>query len=162
MERRLPRSLRYLLVAAAGGLLSAAVSHAAVDRSIAGIELDHTAAEVKRTLGEPDARIGAPSPFGRAVKYRYSDRHLTVTTERANKRVFSVFTRSTSERTDSGVGVGSTEDELRDGLAGERCGTRRGRLHFCFTSPTPGSHSIFRLRRGRVSSVELRKVAFEG
>ena len=165
MGRGLPRPLTLALAvtAAASGLLLASTSgaDAAVDKSIAGIELDFTAADVKRSLGEPDARIGAESPFGRTVKYRYRAEHLTVSMERASKRVFSVFTRSAAERTDTGVGVGSTEDELRDGLSEEQCGERRGRLHYCLTSPTSGSQSIFRLRRGRVSSVELRKVAFE-
>lgn len=164
MELGLPRALTcaVALAAAVSGVLPASIARGAVDRSIAGVEIDFTSGELKRTLGDAGARVGAPSPFGRAVRYRYPDRHLTVSTLRADKRVFSVFTRSSAERTDTGVGVGSTERELRDGLSGERCGTRRGSLHYCLTSADPGIQTIFRLRRERVSSVELRKVAFEG
>ena len=67
-----------------------------------------------------------------------------------------VFTTRPGERTARGVGVGSTEGEVRAKVAGVRCRTESGFRH-CFVGRfLPGRRiTDFHIRRGRVTSVEV-------
>jgi len=147
-----------LVAALALALAPAAGASVVPQRSLAGIEIDMSQRDVKLRLGTPDrVRHVEEFGFGDSRRHRYRARGLTVTIASDRHTVVSVFTRSAADRTRTGVGVGSTEKEMRRGLRGEECGKRGRVVGWCFTGGSSGIHTIFNLRDGRVSSVELRK-----
>ena len=112
------------LLAGVTALAPTAHARIAVNRSIAGIGLGMTAAEVRAKLGRPTldtVRDGA-----RNLVYRR--RLLVVTLVRG--RVVIVSTRSRRQRTRSGIGVGTSADVVRARLRGVRCGVKAG-VGFC-------------------------------
>jgi hypothetical protein len=146
-------------VRAAVAVLAFLVTAAAVSativpqRGIAGVRLEMTKAQVRATLGAPRSAVHGSNEFGSFTIYRY--RGLRVTFQ-GNRRVTDVFTTRPTERTARGVGVGSTEGQVRAKVAGVRCRTESGFRH-CFVGRfLPGRRvTDFRIKRGRVSSVHV-------
>jgi hypothetical protein len=145
-------------LAAASGfalLAFAAVASGAIvpQRGIAGVRLEMTKAQVRAVLGAPRRAVHGSNEFGSFTVYRY--RGLRVTFQ-GNRRVTDVFTTRRTERTARGVGVGSTEGQVRAKVAGVRCRTESGFRH-CFVGRfLPGRRiTDFHIRRGRVTSVEV-------
>jgi hypothetical protein len=144
-------------VAAALIVLLACVTAASAaivpQRGIAGVRLEMTKAQVRAVLGAPAAVVHGSNDFGSFTAYRY--RGLRVTFQ-GNRTVTSVFTTRTSERTAAGVGVGSTEGQVRAKVAGVRCRTEGGFRH-CFVGRfLPGKRvTDFRIKRGHVASVQV-------
>ena len=136
-------------------LAFAAVASAAIvpQRGIAGVRLEMTKAQVRAVLGAPRRAVHGSNEFGSFTVYRY--RGLRVTFQ-GNRRVTDVFTTRRTERTARGVGVGSTEGQVRAKVAGVRCRTESGFRH-CFVGRfLPGRRiTDFHIRRGRVTSVEV-------
>ena len=136
-------------------LAFAAVASAAIvpQRGIAGVRLEMTKAQVRAVLGAPRRAVHGSNEFGSFTIYRY--RGLRVTFQ-GNRRVTDVFTTRRTERTARGVGVGSTEGQVRAKVAGVRCRTESGFRH-CFVGRfLPGRRiTDFHIRRGRVTSVEV-------
>jgi hypothetical protein len=136
-------------------LAFAAVASAAIvpQRGIAGVRLEMTKAQVRAVLGAPRRAVHGSNEFGSFTIYRY--RGLRVTFQ-GNRTVTDVFTMRPGERTARGVGVGSTEAQVRARVAGVRCGTEPGFRH-CFVGRfLPGRRvTDFRIRRGHVTSVAV-------
>ena len=131
---------------------AAAVSAAIVpQRGIAGVRLAMTRPQVRAVLGAPAAVVHGSNEFGSFTVYRY--RGLRVTFQ-GDRTVTAIFTTRTTERTAAGVGVGSTEGQVRAKVAGVRCRTESGFRH-CFVGRfLPGKRvTDFRVKRGRVTSV---------
>ena len=99
------------------------------------------------------AAVHGRNEFGSFTVYRY--RGLRVTFQ-GNRTVTAILTTSASERTAAGVGVGSTEGQVRAKVAGVRCRTEAGFRH-CFVGRfLPGKRvTDFRIKRGRVTSVQV-------
>ena len=133
----------------------AAVASAAIvpQRGIAGVRLEMTKTEVRAVLGAPRRAVHGSNEFGSFTVYRY--RGLRVTFQ-GNRTVTSIFTTRAGERTAAGVGVGSTEGQVRAKVAGVRCRTESGFRH-CFVGRfLPGRRvTDFRIRRGHVTSVQV-------
>lgn len=145
-----------------GGLLTAglalgasAAAAAAIvpQRGIAGVSLGMSQARVRAVLGPPVRVVRGSNVFGRYTEFRY--RGLSVAFQ-GDTAATGIDTTRRRERTATGVGVGSTEAQVRRGVRGVRCRTELGRRH-CFVGRfLPGRRvTDFRLRRGRVVSITV-------
>ena len=136
-------------------LACAAVASAAIvpQRGIAGVRLAMTKAQVRATLGAPTSTTHGSNEFGSFTVYRYHGLRVTF---QGNRTVTDVFTTRTTERTARGVGVSSTEAQVRARVAGVRCRTEAGFRH-CFVGRfLPGRRiTDFRIKLGRVTSVDV-------
>ena len=136
-------------------LVGAAVASAAIvpQRGIAGVRLAMTRAQVRAVLGAPAAAVHGRNEFGSFTAYRY--RGLRVTFQ-GNRTVTALLATRASERTAAGVGVGSTEGQVRTKVAGVRCRTESGFRH-CFVGRfLPGRRvTDFRIKHGHVTSVDV-------
>lgn len=92
-------------------------------KSLSGIELGMSEAEVREARGEPQEVNHPQHPIaGESTEFRYG---LTYVTILPGSGVINVTTTSKRE-TYRGVGVGSTERALRAKVSGERCATEYG------------------------------------
>ena len=129
--------------------------------SIRGVKVGMTLTQVRERLGNPTSNRATRHPIlGLTRTLRYGQ--LTVSFDgRANTApVTAVVTESRADRTASGLGVGSTERQLRSGLKGLKCETelgyrtcvlgvlRPGRLVTDFSLSTSGR--VKRVTLGRV------------
>lgn len=129
--------------------------------SIRGVKVGMTLTQVRERLGNPTSNRATRHPIlGLTRTLRYGQ--LTVSLDgRANTApVTAVVTGSRADRTASGLGVGSTERQLRSGLRGLKCETslgyrtcvlgvlRPGRLVTDFSLSTSGR--VKRVTLGRV------------
>src|SRR5262245_41252082 len=84
-----------------------------VQRSIGGVKLQMTKAQVRAKLGRPmRVRVGT-NDFGTFVEKVY--KRVTVTFQ-SGDRVTNVRTTSPLEKTAGGVGVGSTKSQVNAGV----------------------------------------------
>jgi hypothetical protein len=146
--RRAPACAVVVAALAAAAPLDAKIL---VQRGIAGVQLRMTKAQVRSSLGTPTSIRSGRNEFGRYVQFVYP--RVTVSFQGAS-RATGLRTRSRLERTARGVGVGSTEAEVKAKVAGVHCRTESGFRHCFLGSFLPGRViTDFHIRRGRVSSV---------
>ena len=136
-------------------LVSAAAAAAAIEpqRGIAGVRLGMTKAQVRATLGAPRSAVHGSNEFGSFTVYRYRGLRITF---QGNRTLTDLFTTRPTERTARGVGVGSTEGQVRAKVAHVRCRSEAGLRH-CFVGRfLPGRRvTDFRIKHGRVTSVDV-------
>ena len=145
--------MRALAVAALGALALATGAGGAIvpQRSIAGVALGHTRAHVRATLGKPLSVRHGRNEFGAYTVFRY--RQVTVTFQ-GNAGATGLTTASRAQRTRKGVGVGSTEAQVKRGVRGVRCTTTASLRHCTLGRELPGRRvTDFVLRRGHVVRV---------
>ena len=139
-----------LSVAAVAALfVAAAPARAAIvaQRSIAGVTLELTKAQVRAKLGAPSRVRHGRSDFGAWTQFVYP--RVEVTFQGGNA-VTSLQTTSQKERTARGAHVGSTKAELLARVQGLKCET----AHCFLGSFTAGKRvTDFFLRRGRVTRI---------
>jgi hypothetical protein len=134
-------------------LPASALARIVPQRGIAGANLDMTQAQIRAALGEPD-KVGHPkSPiFGTYTTWYYGA--TTVDMFRTqDRKVFNVSTTAKSEKTSSGVGVGSTASAVKSGVKGARCDQKH-----CWVGRFEGGRKVtdFQLSaRGRVTRVTV-------
>jgi len=139
-----------LSVAAVAALfVAAAPARAAIvpQRSIAGVTLDLTKAQVRAKLDAPSRVRHGRNDFGAWTQFVYP--RVEVTFQGGNA-VTSLQTTSPKERTARGAHVGSTKAELLARVQGLKCET----AHCFLGSFTAGKRvTDFFLRRGRVTRI---------
>ncbi len=149
---------RALLGAVAAALALAAVAGATIvpQKGIAGVNLGMSKSAVRSLLGSPASAKHAKNDFGPCTQFRYAG---LVVTFQGNTSVTSVSTTRKSERTASGVGVGSTEAQVKAKVKGVKCKTESGFRHCFVGSFRPGKIvTDFSIKRGRVTLVDVGRV----
>ena len=121
-----------LVAASCVALLLPAAAGARIvpQKGIMGINLNMTRADVVRAEGRPDAeRIVSSEIIGRQRLMRFGKTQIFFGGIDRRARVVTVRTRDRTERTRSGVGVGSSEAAVRSAITGARCRTEFGFRH---------------------------------
>ena len=137
-------ALALALPAGAGGAI-------VLQRAIGGVSLGMTEAQVRAKVGRPASVKRGSSEFGRWKELYYRD---LVVVFQSGRKVTSVATTSRRERTRSGVGVGSTEAQLKSRIRGLRCRKAAGLRHCRLGKARPGQrYTDFTVRKGRVVRV---------
>jgi hypothetical protein len=128
---------------------------------IKGLKLDMTVAEVRATLGSPDRfRTVRSEIAGPLREWRYGLTRVTFDSTAPDAKVLSLETRSRTERTAEGVGVGSTKATVKRKVASVRCLVEFSYDH-CFVGAWRAGEIVtdFAIdRRGRVSRVTVGRI----
>lgn len=133
---------------------SGAVGLVVPAKSVAGVRLGMTQAQVRAVLGPPPRVVRDATELGPFTQFRY--RRLDVIFFR-HTRVTSLITTRTAERTAAGVGVGSTEAAVVAGVPGVACrGAANTRACEVGDPSRKGARvTAFDLRAGRVWQVAV-------
>ena len=144
-----------LATAAAIALVVPATAAARIvpQRGIGGANLDLTQVQVRAKLGKPSNVAHPKSPiFGRYTTWFYGGTSVDMFSTQ-DRKVFNVSTTSKSEKTASGVGVGSTVAAVTKGVKRVHCN-----LQHCFVGQFEGGNKVtdFQLSKsGRVTRVTI-------
>lgn len=131
-----------------------------VGRSIAGVRLGMSAAEVRARLGEPSSIRRVSSAAATEMRYRFRRRHLTVLFDSnvpTSARVTHIVTRSHADRTTDAIGPGAPEPDLRRRLHDARCDSPPP-ARYCFIDGPDDARTLFSFSQSRVHSVSLARV----
>jgi hypothetical protein len=122
-------------------------------RGIAGANLDMTQAQLRAKLGEPDRVSHPKSPiFGTYTTWYYGGTSVDMFRTQ-DRKVFNLSTTAKSEKTSTGVGVGSTAAAVKSGVKGSRCDQKH-----CWVGRFEGGRKVtdFQLStKGRVTRVTV-------
>jgi len=147
-----------LLTAAFASLVLAPAAEAVIqlDRAISGARLNNTKAEVRAALGKPRKVIQRAGEFGPTTEFRYRGGLRVIF---LSGRVTLAGTTGLGDRTIRGVGVGSTEQRVRDRVPGVTCETFEGTRICSRGAEQPGDRgTFFFIRQGRVTRVDVVRV----
>jgi hypothetical protein len=90
--------------------------------SIRGVKVGMTLSQVRERLGSPGSDRATRHPIlGLTRTLGYGRLTVTFDGRASTSPVTAVMTESSSDRTAAGLGVGSTERQLRSGLKGLKC-----------------------------------------
>lgn len=119
-----------LVIAVCCALLLGAQPAGAVivpQKSIAGIELEMTRAQMIQAVGKPDAeKIVRNELLGSQRMVRYGRTKAFFSGVSKEAIVVTLSTLDAGEQTATGVGIGSSEAEVRAGVSGVQCNTLYG------------------------------------
>jgi hypothetical protein len=132
-------------------LAPVAVARIVPQQGMAGLRLNMTKSEVRDKLGKPRAVKTGKNDFGEYTVYTYRGK-LTAFFQSGSK-VTSLRTSGRSERTKNGIGVGSTEERVRDEFSKVKCRTLVKSRSCYLGELTPGE---------RVTDFQIRDVKVHG
>lgn len=151
------RNCRLAVAAALVAILllpSVAVATIVPQRGMAGVRIGMTQEQVRDVLGEPRRVVRNQNEFGPYTEFRYPYR--VIVAFQGDAAVTAVATTGRRERTSRGIGVGSTEAEVRARVRGVRCETFAAIRSCTVGSLAPGKRvTDFLLRNGRVVRVTV-------
>jgi hypothetical protein len=139
------------VLAAAGLAVTAASAEAGfrINRSMEGVRIGMSQAEVRDRLGRPARRELGPD----FVNFRYRRPPLEVTFK---PRVITLFTRSPFVRGRADIGVGTSERRLRRVVRGLECQSAEGqRLCLVGGFDTGERSTVFVMRNRQVRSITI-------
>ena len=148
---------RVYLIAAVGLVAAVLASSAAAtivpQQSIAGVKVGMTQAKVRSVLGAPSSVKRGSNDFGKYTIFKYGGLQVNF---QGNATLTDVSTTRTTERTASGVGVGSTEAQVKAKIKGVKCETDSGFRH-CYLGKLGAGHRVtdFSIKHGKVSRVDV-------
>jgi hypothetical protein len=148
---------RVLPVLAAAAVAAAFASSAGAtivpQKGIAGVTIGMTQGKVRSVLGKPVSVKRGSNDFGKYTIFKYGGLQVNF---QGNTTVTAVSTTRTGERTASGVGVGSTEAQVKAKVKGVKCETDSGFRH-CFLGKLTAGHRVtdFSIKRGKVTRVDV-------
>ena len=148
------RALPFLAFAVLAAVLVASSAAAIVlQKGIAGVTIGMTQGKVRSVLGKPASVKRGSNDFGKYTTFKYPGLQVNF---QGNATVTAVSTTRTSERTASGVGVGSTEAQVKAKVKGVKCATDSGFRH-CYLGKLGAGHRVtdFSIKRGKVSRVDV-------
>jgi hypothetical protein len=164
--RPLPASALTLALLAAGAAPAAA--EIVPQESIAGVRLKMSKAEVAAVLGQPARKrryVGGSGADDHFATWTYKRRGYAVSfLRRGTYRVSSITVTGGSERTATGVGIGSTRAEVKAGVPAVHCKRYDPTYATCFIgkSRIGDITTAFRLdRRNRVKEISLAKILYD-
>ena len=144
-----------LLLAIVSSLLLAPAAEAVIqlDRAISGARINNTKAEVRAALGKPRKVIDDVGEFGPVTEFRYRGKLRVFF---ISGRVTLVTTKGLGDRTNRGVGVGSSEAAVKNRVPGVTCETTSG-IRFCSRgAEQPGERgTFFFLEDGKVTRIDV-------
>jgi outer membrane protein assembly factor BamE (lipoprotein component of BamABCDE complex) len=142
-----------LAAAVAALAVSSAVAAIVPQQGIAGVKIAMTQSKVRSLLGKPASVRRGSNDFGKYTIFKYMGLQVEF---QGNSTVTSVTTTRTAERTASGIGVGSTEAQVKAKIKGVRCAWDGGFRH-CYLGEFRAGHRVtdFAIKRGKVSRVDL-------
>lgn len=144
-----------LLVAAS--LVASAFPAAATivpQQGIGGAKLGMSKSTVRGQLGKPRKVTTGKNDFGNYTTYRY--RHQITVMFQSGSAVTSVKTSSAAERTKDGIGVGSTEQSIKNAYPHITCRTLVKSRSCYLGELSPGQRvTDFQLREGTVRWVQV-------
>ncbi len=146
---RLVAVLAALLVALA--IVPLAAAKIVIQKGMAGVSLGMTRAQIVARLGRPSRTRTGRNDLGRYVQLVYFGAGVEITFQSGGKAT-AIATALGYERTASGVGVGSTEKQVRAKVPGLHCQTPPESARHCFIGNfRPGTRvTDFVFRRGGI------------
>jgi len=151
------RRASLLLISTAAAVLLLASSAQAViqlDRGIAGARIGNSKAEVRAALGKPRQVIKRNTDFGRSTTFVYGGSIRVTFLQGAGVTLAS--TKGRGDRTNRGIGVGSTEAQVTADVPGVTCSTVEGTRICQRGASEPGERgTIFFIANGVVTRVDV-------
>jgi hypothetical protein len=147
-------SFPLLAIAACAGLLAATAGATIVpQKGIAGVSIGMSQAKVRSVLGKPLLVRHGSNDFGTYTSFIYKDLQVAF---QGNASVTDISTVRKSERTAGGIGVGSTEAQVKAKLKGVTCKTENG-YHHCFLGKFLPGHRVtdLSMKKGRVRVIDV-------
>jgi len=150
-------------VLTAGSLLVVVAPAASADIEVGvgirGVEIGMNKAQAKAAVGKPTSKRRITNDLGTFLIWKIGTRNKFEVQFRAKQVVF-VQTRAVRDRTPTGLGVGTSTNELLNELAGVNCQSVGSRKTLCtIGKELPGEIvTNFRAKNNVVRSVEVGRV----
>jgi hypothetical protein len=139
-------------------VLAAVVAAATIvpQHGMAGVELGMTRRAVVAKLGKPAKVVHGNGAQGAYTSFRYGGLELTFA---FNATLSQILTRSRTERTATGAGVGSSMSDVATKVRGARCVNESGYRH-CYVGRWSGGQIVtdFSIANGRVTRVVVGRI----
>ena len=144
-----------LLITVVSCLLLAPAAEAVIqlDRAISGARLGNTKDEVRAALGKPRKVFKRDGEFGPTTEFRYRGGLRVIF---LSGRVTLAGTTGLGDRTNRGVGVGSTEQAVKNKVPGVTCETFEGTRICSRGAEQVGARgTFFFVEQGKVTRVDV-------